>query len=269
MKSTRQSRSTKIPIPWQSYRRQRADNYFFGPDDVKAIQSMIERQLIASVGDAVKELNVVADCYLTTYAHYRLPTADSKTAEWCEAIAGDLAALLERLGSPDKGYPERTMPLETSMVLTNRGPQAVVEQYEHQALMKLGDDPSEVLDRVPAALWSLKQIATFAARQYRTSPRSSRSNAYQPQNSYLLDAVVRFLHSKYGMPVPNRRPNPSGPLFRALNFMRGRIVEKVKPGPHFTNIDLEAVKRLSGFTRSAAASLWVREGARIRAGIRH
>jgi hypothetical protein len=256
----------QIPVPAQFSMTGAID--FFGPDDVKKLQSLIGRSLITSVEDAVIKLNLLSESYLVRYAYHRVPTPDSKAAEWCEALARDVGGLLAVLGSDDRGYPEQQMKLETRAILTNCGVEPAIPDYAYHR-MKLGQNVWDVLDRAPSALWSLKQIARFAAQQYRTRSKQKASNASQPQNLHLLGAVADFLHRTYGFVLPNRKPNPKGPLFHALNFIRVRIMEKIKAGYRFTDhgTDQEAARRLQSFTPSAASSLWARKGAEIRASI--
>jgi len=243
---------------------------FFKERDASQLQEVVGATLLVEPGRAADQLNFIAEDFFLRFAFHHAPTSDSKTAEWCRALVRDLGSLLENLGTPDMGYPERQMLLQTRIVLTNIGTDTGINEH-HIRFLGLGDDIWESLDRVPSALWLLKKTAEYAAGQYQEQASNGRSrlNPRQAQNVFLLQAVARLLQSAYGVEPPKTRPNENGPFVRAVDFIRLKIIAGMGELGFFTDqgTDGQAAKRLRQFTPSAAASLWVREGEKIRAAL--
>ncbi len=241
---------------------------FFKEQDAEQLQDIVGAALLVEAERAASQLNFLAEDFFVRFAFHHAPTPDSKTAEWCRALVRDVGSLLENLGSSDKGYPDRQMSLQARIVLTNIGTDTDITE-RHLRWLGFGEDIWEALDRVPAALWLLKRQADFAAVRYQeqASEGRSRLNPRQAQNVFLLQAVARLLQSAYGVEPPKTRPNQNGPFVRAVEFVRLKIIAGMGELGFFTDqgTDGKAVKRLRQFTPSAAASLWVREGKKIRA----
>jgi hypothetical protein len=257
-----------IPVPAQITMRGSCD--FFDESDVTVMADCLRQPPVVEASRVVEQLNFLSEQFLLRYALHNVPTPDSKTAEWCQALERDVDALMQTLGVPDKGYPERQMDLSARTVLTNMGTGLVLSDLHYQ-LMRLGGDAWEVLDRVPAALWALRKIAAHAAGEYgrRARQRGVSKNARQPQNAYLLQGLVLLFDSCFGVSAPPERPNPDGPFCQAADLVRLRLIQRIEGGHDFTDqgTDRAAARRLRSFTPKAIASLWVREGERLTANL--
>lgn len=262
------ARSRPIPVPAQITMRGSCD--FFKEQDASQLQEIVGAALLVEPAQAADHLNFIAEEFFLRFAFHHAPTSDSKTAEWCRALVRDVGSLLDSLGSPDMGYPERQMLLQTRIVLTNIGTDTGINEH-HIRFLRFGDDIWQSLDRVPSALWLLKKTAEYAAGQYQeqASEGRSRLNPRQAQNVFLLQAVARLLQSAYGIEPPKTRPNENGPFVKAVDSIRLKIIAGIGDLGFFTDqgTDGQAARRLRQFTPSAAASLWVREGKQIRAAL--
>lgn len=261
-------RSRPIPVAPQITMRGSCD--FFNEQDAQQLQEIVGAALLVDAEHAASQLNFLSENFFVRFAFHHAPTPDSKTAEWCQALVRDVGSLLENIGSPDMGYPERQMALQARIVLTNMGTDTDITEH-HLRWLGFGKDIWEALDRVPAALWLLKKTAEFAAGRYKEQAGAGRSrlNPRQAQHVFLLQSVARLLQSAYGVEPPRTRPNENGPFVRAVDFVRSKIIEGMGELGAFTDLgtDDQAARRLRQFTPSAAASLWVREGQKIRAAL--
>ncbi len=261
----KKARLRPIPVPAQITMRGSCE--FFKDHHAAQLQEIVGAKLLVEPELAANQLNFVSEEFFLRFAFHHAPTSDSKTAEWCRALVRDVGSLLEALGCPDKGYPDRQMLLQTRIVLTNIGTDTGISEH-HMRWMGLGDDAWQALDRVPAALWFLKKTAEYAAGQYQEQAAAGRSrlNPRQAQHVFLLQAVARLLQSAYGIEPPKTRPHENGPFVRAVDFVRLQIIEGMGELGFFTDqgTDGQAARRLRQFTPSAVASLWVREGKKIR-----
>jgi hypothetical protein len=266
MSQPKKKASRRRVVPRPGYITGRGTSEFFGANDATVLQKIVGHSLKVPEEDVVGRLNRLTGHYFVHYARARSPTPDSKTAEWCEALVGNVRALLDALGTPDAGYPEPQMKLDARTVLTYIGIGRALTDDQYQS-MGLGDNASAVLNRVPVALWALKKIAEFAAGEYRRRAGGGRSrqNARQSQNLYLLGAVAHLLGIGYGVVPPRTRPNKNGTYIQAVDFVRRRLIDCIKAGYSITDqaTDQKAAKRLQHFTPAAAASLWARESGRI------
>lgn len=266
----KQQRVRRRTIPQPNQISMRGACTFFENAHSEALAEIVGRPLQITSTELADHLNFITESFLVRYAHDRFPTPHSKTAVWCRALARDVDGLLTALGNPDAGYPDRTMNLQTSVVLTNVGEGLSLNPHQYQ-IMQLGGDMWAVLDRVPAALWYLKQTAEYAGKEYaeRAAQDGSKLNARQTQNVYLLGAMARTYESAWGAAPPPSRSNPDGPFIKAVDFVRLRIIDRIEAGDSFTVhcTDRQAAKRLRQFTPSAAASLWKREGKAILANL--
>jgi len=266
MSQPKKKASRKRVTPRSAYIAGRGPSEFFVRNDATVLQIIVGQPLKIPAADIVGHLNRLAGHYFMQHARARIPTPDSKTAEWCEALVGDVRALLDVLGTPDAGNGEPQMNLEVRNVLTYIGTGRALTDDQYQS-MGLGDNAATVLNRVPVALWALKKIAEYAAIEYRSRAGGGRSsqNARQPQNLYLLGAVAHLLGVGYGVAPSRSRPNADGPYFRAVDFVRRRLIERIEAGYFITDqaTDQKAARRLGVFSRTAAASLWQRDSGRI------
>src|SRR5262245_24303629 len=101
------SRKRLIPMP--ALITMRGSCEFFDVNDATELQKIVGQPLRVDAESVVSHLNLLAESFLLHYAHRHAPTSDSKTAEWCEALVGDIGALLDVLGMSDAGYPELRM----------------------------------------------------------------------------------------------------------------------------------------------------------------
>lgn len=257
-------RRRSIPVPGNVTMHGACD--FFRTSDVEELQGILQTKLRVAPQRVADHLNFVTENLLAFYALERAPTADSKTAEWCVALARDVEDLLANLGCPDRRYPERQMLLEARVVLTHVGTDTGIAKHYLKALGF--DDYWTALDAVPAVLWILKRVAEYSASEYQTRARSrgTKQNAQQPQHVVLLAETARLLMAAFGLDPPDRRPNETGPFVRAVDFLRMRIIRGFEEQGSFTDkgTDSRLVMRLRHFGPTAAASLWVRERDRIR-----
>lgn len=262
------ARSRPIPVPPQITMRGSCD--FFKEQDAERLQDIVGAPLLMEAERAASQLNFISEDFFVRFAFHHAPTPDSKTAEWCRALVRDVGSLLENLGSPNMGYPDQQMSLQTRIVLTNMGSDTGITEH-HLRRLGFGENIWDALDRIPAALWLLKMQARFAAGQYQEQASAGRSrlNSRQAQHVFLLQAVARFLQSAYGVDPPETRPHENGPFVRTVDFVRLKIIDGMGVLGFFTDqgTDDQAARRLRQFTPSAAASLWVREGKKIRAAL--
>ncbi len=249
-------------VPRQSSIFARGACEYFGPKDGPELEAIVGKPLRISADSLAADLNFMSENFLIRYAHDRVPTAASKSAEWCSALARSCDALLGSLGITDRGYPAREMPLDPRVALTHNGTPLDLNDGRVKS-MRMGDDLYDVLDRVPAALWTLKKVAENAAGEYqrRAAGGQERLNARQPQHVFLLGAMGRIYEHAFGVAPPDKRPNHEGPFIKAVDFVRRRIIDGIEDGGEFTahGTDGPAAKRLRQFTPMAAARLWTRE----------
>jgi hypothetical protein len=262
------ARSRPIPVPAQITMRGSCD--FFKEQDAEQLQDIVGVALLVEAERVASKLNFISEDFFVRFAFHHAPTPDSKAAEWCRALVRDVGSLLQNLGSPNMGYPDQQMSLQTRIVLTNMGADTGITEH-HLRRLGFGENIWDALDRVPAALWLLKMQARFAAGRYQEQASAGRSslNSRQAQHVFLLEAVARLLQSAYGVDPPKTRPHEDGPFIRAVDFVRLRIIDGMGELGYFTDqgTDDQAARRLGLFSRSAAASLWVREGKKIRAAL--
>jgi hypothetical protein len=244
---------------------------YFDESDVPTLAERLRQPPIVAASQVVGQLNLVSANFLIRYAAHKVPTPNSKTSEWCSALERDVEALMETLGVPDKGFPEDLMNVQARAVLTNHGTRLLPLTDFQLLWMRLGGDPMQVLDRVPAALWGLKKVAANASRAYgeRARQRDPRKNARQPQNAYLLQELVLLFQACFGVTSPPKRPNHDGPFVQSVDFVRQRLVQQLEGGHDFTDqgTDKLAARRLRDFGPQAIASLWIRDGQQLMAGI--
>ena len=121
MSQPKKKASRKRGVPRPAYITWRGTSEFFGGNDATVLQTIVGHSLKVPERDVVGRLNQLAAHYFVYHARARSPTPDSKTAERCETLVGNVRALLDAIGAPDAGYAEPEMNLDARTVLTYIG----------------------------------------------------------------------------------------------------------------------------------------------------
>lgn len=261
--SHKPQRRTRRAVPRSPILSAWGERDYFTSVHSSELSATIGKKLCVPTEVLAAHLNDLTNKFLKRYSLSHSPSPDSKAAEWCETIARVANVLLETLGCPDSGFHERQMPINARVCLTNNGADDDWIKI-HVPSMRLGETIYDVLDRVPAATFTLKRIAEAAAQEYRLRASSGRSklNARQPQHVFLLEVMALIYQKAFGL-LPTKQPNATGPFFKAVNFVRLHMIARMNAELDCSNESKKAARRLRAFTPTAAARLWVRERKQI------